>query len=921
MRITYLFVYYLMIFLLALSTAGIIIAAHPKTLPYLAQKLLNDNGVSYSHINGSLLDGIILHDIKYHEAVSISRLELKYNLFMLLRPRPKFTRLILSDALIVPDKFQHDKASPDGFEIPTFSLSELILENTRLFIDDESLKLDLLASQLDYQEMLDVNKIDLVLTTSYGDLKAQGHINSNKLYTKGSLAPKEHLIEEYLSSFEMIKKTLDIEIEADADKILLQTHLSEIKPKDHNASLSNADITLNYLSNTNHFDLKARYQLAYEGFRAMIMHHGIFSTAGDFKTDMNATVTDSPLALPFDKFRATASGDAKSMRGHLTAGALQFKLTTSNYEQFHIHTTSKGLSLSFIPSLPELFSKNSIVIDTDANLQVAPFSLKGVFDAEGLYNVYKGGFEISTDAFSLSNTLTPKPKSKLWAEYPIEQFSPVNILYYKDNEQNILGLNAKRFNLTLFKSGAYLNGWGNLGSGYFDTNGKITDMNTTRLTLRATIPSVHKLMSELGYQTPDEKVLFDAKAGIDATIELSDDINVKSRIHLPWYTFQADTQNSYQGENLYLESTLIDEKLTVDRYNLDIKGYKIYSQRPSQITFDTNGSLILDEFWVYDNLLVSGKIDPSQRQGELHLKSNRFNYDSKEGNITLKADITASLKNNAEQHIEGEITLLDGTITYEPKTDYTLSDDVLIIQDIKPLNNVKRFVNIRINSLRPIRYKTKEINLRFTPNVILWQDSGTPLGIYGIVTIDEGQVISGTRVFDFDKSEIYFNGANPVNPYLNLNMQYQTVDKIDIQIYITDKMSAPVIILTSTPPMSQNDIMSYILFDEPASSAFGSSTEGSKTLSLSSLMLATGLKQIFNDTTNVKIDTLNILTNKEGTLGYEIGTRFNKNIRVLYKNDTVSSVIVQYSLNRSIRLDVDVHETGQGISILYVKDF
>jgi len=120
--------------------------------------------------------------------------------------------------------------------------------------------------------------------------------------------------------------------------------------------------------------------------------------------------------------------------------------------------------------------------------------------------------------------------------------------------------------------------------------------------------------------------------------------------------------------------------------------------------------------------------------------------------------------------------------------------------------------------------------------------------------------------------------------------------------------------------MSQDDIMSYILFGESARSVFEGSGESSK-LSLSAMLLGSGLKQIFNKSTGVKVDTLNILTNKEGTLGYEIGSRFNKQIRVVYKNDTISSVIIQYSLTKSIRIEVDARETGQGVSIIYVKDF
>ncbi len=150
-------------------------------------------------------------------------------------------------------------------------------------------------------------------------------------------------------------------------------------------------------------------------------------------------------------------------------------------------------------------------------------------------------------------------------------------------------------------------------------------------------------------------------------------------------------------------------------------------------------------------------------------------------------------------------------------------------------------------------------------------------------------------------------------------MHYQTLDYIDIEIFITNTLASPVVIFKSTPYLSQNDIMSYILFGESASSTFDSSS-GSKT-SVSSILLATGVKQIFNDTSGLNIDTLNVLTNEEGTFGYEIGARFNEKIRAIYKNDTISSIILQYTLSRSIRFDIDVNEVGQGVRILYIKDF
>jgi len=205
------------------------------------------------------------------------------------------------------------------------------------------------------------------------------------------------------------------------------------------------------------------------------------------------------------------------------------------------------------------------------------------------------------------------------------------------------------------------------------------------------------------------------------------------------------------------------------------------------------------------------------------------------------------------------------------------------------------------------------------PSLVLYKEMQTDLELFGLLNIKSGEVKLEDRVFEFDESEIYFYGGSEIDPYLNLNLHYYTTDYIDIEIYITNKVSSPIVLFSSKPAMSQNDILSYILFDSSASSVFDTTSE-SKT-SLSTLLLGSGIKKIVNSSGAIKVDTLNILTNKEGTLGYEVGARFNKNIRIVYKNDEISSLILQYSLSKSLRVDVDVKETGQGVSIIYIKDF
>ena len=116
--------------------------------------------------------------------------------------------------------------------------------------------------------------------------------------------------------------------------------------------------------------------------------------------------------------------------------------------------------------------------------------------------------------------------------------------------------------------------------------------------------------------------------------------------------------------------------------------------------------------------------------------------------------------------------------------------------------------------------------------------------------------------------------------------------------------------------------MSYLLFGAPASAAM-SNEKSAPTVraDATNFMLGAGIKGLVGGITKIQLDTMNILTTKEGGMGFEVGTRLNKDLRVLYKNDSVSTVLVQYTLNRWLRLDVDIHALGEGINAVYIKDF
>lgn len=921
---TYLIINYATIFVISIIVALIFLLSAPQTTQYLAEKLLKESGIEYSRIEGSLLSGVTLHDLKYADAVSAKRLQIEYRFAKLLRPIPKIALIRAEELSVTPENFPVPEGeSPESGTFP-FMLSQLQLEKMKIIIGDETFMVDANASKVQYTQDLDVERLVLELASTYGTATIEGSVTSNRLHAQSSLTPDISLSKQYLGFLSGLPKTLVFELDATLERALIHLDLNHAAVSaDTNLSIDNSTINLSYLIEDNYFTMDASYALSYGEFKAQVKQRGLFTPSGVYTTELNATLTGQPTELPFKSFSAEVSGDTENIVASLHAGPLQFDLLGKGFERFVIHGGSDRLALSFIPGLPEMFKNKYITIETDAVVRSSPFSITGTLGSEGSFFMFEGSFELDKENSLYLATLHPKPEAEFWKAYPVERFSPLSFVLYESNQSSALNLDAQVANLTLFKRGAELTGWGSLNSGSFDAYGNIAENTDANITLSANIPSLNALLSELDLIDPQESVFFDAQADINATLTLTDKIRVESRVDLPWYSIKPDMKTHYTGKNLFVESTLMDNQLRLDRYSLDFMNHHIYSEKPSKLTLDANGTIKFKEFWIYDNLLLTGLINPLQMKGNLRIRSDRFRYESTEGNVTVQTDIGIDLDGNGTQKIEGSLTLLDGIITYAPPTDYTVSDeDIIIIQDIVPPGELaKRFINIQISSAKPIRYRVKDIDIRISPDFTLWQEPEGPLTLLGMASVPEGELTGSGKVFELDQSEIYFYGAYPINPYLNLHLHYKEIDNVDIEIFVTNTLDSPVLIFTSTPAMSQNDIMSYLLFGEPATSVFDSSGEQTSTAAVSTLLLGSGLKQIFKDTTGIKVDTLNILTNQEGTLGYEIGKRFSKEIRVLYRNDTTSSVILQYSLSKSIRIDVDVHETGQGVSILYVKDF
>jgi len=902
-------------FVVLLIMIGVLLT-NKNVVPFLAKMYLTDYNITYSSIEGRLINGVRVYDLSYANGVKAKKIGLSYNLLNLLKRTPELSSLELDSLYLDIDKLPLRDANSSESGFFSFAVKNFAIGNSQVLYDKKLYSFDTNGVKLLYDEKLDIEKLKLNLKTGDANLDLQGYIKQNQLVAEADVYLSEKTKNEYLDFISEVPEVLRLKLQADIEKIDLQAKLKSLGLKsDENLNLENIHLSLNYANN--HLNADAVYDIIYDKNRFKARQKVSLNEDLQYTTDAKIEIKYTALKLPFENLHLACKGDVDKISCNVDTQNIELSMKSLDYKNYNIQTKSQELALSFLQDLPKEFEGEKISFVSSTKLSVNPFSIEGSLEADSNFATVDALFSFDTNVSDYIADIKLKEENPFYAKYPIKKFSSINLHYKQTLEQDLFTLSANHLNILLNQNQNKLKGFAKLGSTEFFIDG-LFDNNKISMDVNTKITSLKDLLDEL--EMEHNELEYDGEITIQSSVEFDESFSIVSKISIPYYVIKTQTKEVHTLEDISLVLAYKNDSVKIDSYKARYKEHSIYSDKASKISIKPNGVIDIEELWVYDNLLIKGLLVPDKKALYLDVKSDKFEYVGKEAKLTLMSDLKIKVEEGKE-YIEGKISLLDGKVFYMPQNDYSSIDkDIIVIQEMKKQEKSNRYINVTIDSKKALKYKVDNIDLVFRPNLNFIQEFHQDPKLYGVIEIEKGKVSGAGKEFSFDKSEIYFAGEDPINPQLNLNLHYYTLDYIDIEIYITNTLASPLVLFSSNPAMSQDDIISYILFGEKASTLFESSDESTK-ISVGSLVLGTGLKEIFNQSAGVQVDTFNILTNKEGTLGYEIGTRFNKHIRVVYKSDTISSVILQYSLSNSTRIDVDVHETGQGVSFIYLKDF
>jgi hypothetical protein len=914
----YITFHFLLIFVVFVMAGAMYIAFRPDSLEILNTYFLEPYGISYSHAEGSLLEGFTLHNVRSEKGEAKTFI-LKYSLVKMLEGEHTIDSIKIDGLRLHLDDFLSDDNSV--WPLPTFKLREVVITNLQL-ISTYPIELDIHGKNGTYDgDLLNFAGVNATLKSRYASGAIRGAVRNNALSGVSDLYPNAAELAPYSGRFTTLPRVVRVNIaELSDEKALLHTAITALQSKqDPTVQAKAVTLDFRYVYENDYFDIDLLYALVRGSDTMQTKQHLRYLLSGKTTTEFDGIIT-SKNPLPSPALHGEFSDDATGLVGTLTLDGTRLNLTSHDYDRFAWKLRSTDQNIGFIPTLPEVIRSSSLQLEGEGIYLLSSGKLSGVIDALHDHARFKGSFLTQSGHHSLDGTLTLPQDAAMWKNWAHKP--PEHLLLSLDHEANTtrLHLSGDSLALTASVTGEKLKGSGNYLGAFFEMTGSFAPTQSS-LDIDTLVPSLFATLSKLRPIELYKGEYYDAEIRAKTHIDFSDTLTVQTDIKIPWYAAVLDSQRAYGGTDGSVSLNYHDGNITLDRYRFEIADHPIFSDKTSHLHLNAEGELFIDEMWVYDTLLLTGAVRPDL-SANIRLHSNRFSYHGPEGDAHASADITYMRDQDANQNISGSLNILDATITYLPLQQFkVLDDDIIIIQDVRPPSKSKLSMNLHITASEPIRFKTKELDLQFNPDITLWKDPTQAMQILGMVTIPSGSATTAGKSFDIKHSEIYFGGDIPLNPYLDFTIGHE-VDYKKILIYITHTLESPIFLFSSDPLMSQNDIMSYILFGTPASTVSGGdSSTSTLRADASNFMLGAGIKGLISGVTKIQIDTMNILTTTEGGMGFEVGARLNKDLRILYKNDAVSSVSLQYTLNRWLRLDADIHELGQGISAIYIKDF
>jgi len=806
-------------------------------------------------------------------------------------------------------KIDNFKADTKPYDYKKYKIQELKIDAKKIISDLKS---------------YDVKKLKIKSKTNMWELASNGYIKKNRLFTNVEVILNDKYFKRFIPFFNHnnIKPiTLSLILDKDglSSKINLKTSnllIKKQKKLEFGVKNATSSVVVDFKPLLVNVKIDGNLTSKYSQ-NITLSSHLLFDKTFTYKGELfipKLKNIDKNISSLMENSTLTFNGDKRGIKADLKNKNLNALFQTQDYKKGLLEINSSTLILSeYLKSLPPKLSNLQATLDAKI-----PINFKNLDRYEGEFTVksnlanfegkasYKDEFILNAKATAIKNSILKNydKNLKLKAFFPLKIHTNLKETKIEHKEFLATLKHTDELNATLNIKGEkfYLNRY-----------------EDNKLIFKTKIISL-KTLQEKAHKFYDFEVQpLDGELDLTAIIYPNNNINfkVKSR----WLVYEYKPNKFLFGEKIKINLNKKGENYEISDYYIStfLDYDRIFkSLNASQFSYK-NKKLIVENFWINDQATLKGEYDFAKTFGEFSLKSKNYHYKGVEGEIYFNADLNSVFKKN-EIKIDGKIEVLKGEVNYEAKKKHYIQDeDIIIIQDIKEKDISKDsnlLINVSLITKKPIYYKIKNTKATIDLELQLWKEAKKELEFLGVAKILNGVHMEGDKEFKVQSSEILFAGA-ALNPFLNLNITHKS-DPYNISINVSGLLDSPSINFSSTPFLTQSDILSVLLFNSTTADLASSDTDSSKAaLSMFGNTFAKELVENFG----IKLDKLILSTNEEGGFGVEVGKKISRKMTIIYINDIVQTIKVKYQHSKRFETDIIFSPDSSGIDFLYKNEY
>ncbi len=625
------------------------------------------------------------------------------------------------------------------------------------------------------------------------------------------------------------------------------------------------------------------------------------------------TGIDPKLAKLLESPVLAYEGNISSLQAQLESGHIKGDFNLSEFKKGRLHLeTKEAIMLSEIFELPVGLQKAKGNVTVDMPLD---------FDANA---TWEGKTKIDSDLVTIDADILYKKTLQISMTSIIPQNSLLKSYNKAIKWENLSPLKAElvwdkktvdtKVDTEVFKASAVyaledskINGKFNLGGMQADIGGILDKAFTVDIKAQ----SLQALMKDLqSIYTLKEIPQVEGSANLHA--EITELKHVDLLLSSPKISYKADSKTIYHLTDIAFKSRLEASKITLENYRVTYDKQKFFATKPSTIQME-NDTLQVVELWVNDEVKTKGSYNTKTLKGEFATTADSLHISHEAVEFDSKVNLKTSLDGN-KTSVAGDITLLGGNVYYDmSRKSFASDEDIIMVQDIKKKKQSSFMDNlsaaVQIKTQKPLIYKQGDIDIAIDANLLVYKAEHSPLNLIGTVEIPKGGTYRfEKKKFVFDKSYLYFTG-NPKKPMLEAKIENRALHHL-ITIVASGSPDAPVVNFSSSPSLTKEEILSVILFDSEAGAGTHDGDDMMK-------MMGGAMAKSALVNAGVKIDHLVF---GEGN-SVEVGKRLTDKITIIYVNDEIASVKLQYRHTPHIQSVLEASEISQSYDIIYKTDF